>query len=563
MTRQRRFEELPLANPIAVQELDENHPAILLSEPLFERSVVEVHPDTNIFVSGQNNRKIGRIVTRGAWRAFPIFTLTLPERSTCPSACPNWLDCYGNAMPFARRHQAGPDLEVRIPVEVERLAKRYPKGFVVRLHVLGDFYSPGYVDLWGAMLKKHPQLHAFGYTARGVGDDKLSADIAKRITAVKKEFGQRFAIRWSMTESIPDGAVVIDRVPEGANVAEGLVCPAEREATACCATCGLCWEAPGKTIVFMRHGMGSRNVDRVVHEANQTDEETGLRPIRSLPNLKEIAGTIKTDEPKVVWIDPRELYVDESYQRNLSRKSMALIAKIVTGFSWAHYKPPIVSIDARTKVKFVSDGQHTAIACASHPRLKKIPCMLVDAKTVAARARSFIAHNRDRIAITPTQMHYSNIVAGDAEALEIASVCDKAGVTIVRFPPPGGFAPRETMALASIKTLLRTIGAPKTVSVLKVLSGANCAPIRSDQLKAVSRLLYSSEFEGEVEASELKDMISSVAHDQMAIKARDLAASTAANIWEALAVVYFQTIKKRRRASTRLNGTEHHPEARA
>ena len=543
--RQRRFEDLPHANPEAVQALGDDHPAILLGEPLFERSVVAVEHDTNIFVSGQNNRKIGRIVTRGAWRGYPIFILTLPERSTCPSACSNWKTCYGNSMPFARRHEAGPALEARIEVEIARLAKRYPKGFVVRLHVLGDFYSPEYVTLWGRMLQAHPALHVYGYTARGVGTDKLSVAIAKTIRKVKEEFGQRFAIRWSMTDSIPDGTVVIDRTPEGANVPEGLVCPAEREATACCATCGLCWEATNKTIVFMRHGMGSKNIDRAVSEANKSDE-TGLRPIRALPALKDLAGDIRTPVPQIVWLDPKDLYVDETYQRSLSRKSMQLISKIVTGFSWAHYKPPIVAKDSRSKVMFVIDGQHTAIAAASHPHVKKIPVFVVEAKEVSSRARGFIAHNKDRIAMTAMQMHYSSVVAGDPEAIEISSVCDKAGVNIVRFPPPGGFGPRETMALTSIKTLLRTIGGAKAVTVLKVLASADLAPIRSDQIKAVARLLFSSEFEGEITLQELKAMLSTMSHDQAAIKARDLATSTAQKHWEALATVYFQTIKKRR-----------------
>jgi len=543
--RQRRFEEIPSAVPETVQALSDDHPAMLLGEPLFERSVVSVEPDTNIFVSGTNNRKIGRIVTRGQWRGFPIFVLTLPERKTCPSECVMLKTCYGNAMPFARRHEAGAELENRIRAEIPRLSKRYPNGFVVRLHILGDFYSVDYVRLWGDMLRQHPPLHVYGYTSRAQGADALSAAITKSVKKAKDEFGQRFSIRWSMPRSVPDGATVIDRLPEGANVPEGLVCPAEREATACCATCGLCWEAPGKTIVFMRHGMGSKAIDRVVSEANKSDD-TGLRQIRPLPGVKDLAGEIRTRVPQVVWLDPKDLYVDETYQRNLSRKSMQLISKIVTGFSWAHYKPPIVAKDGRSKVMFVIDGQHTAIAAASHPDIKKIPVFLVEATEVSSRARGFIAHNKDRIAMTAMQLHHSSVVAGDPEAIEIATTCERAGVSIVRFPPPGGFGPRETMALTSVKTLLRTIGSAKAISVLKVLASADLAPIRSDQIKAVARLLYSSEFEGEVTAQELKAMLSSISHDQVAIKARDLAASTAQRQWEALATVYFQTIKKRR-----------------
>lgn len=63
--------------------------------------------------------------------------------------------------------------------------------------------------------------------------------------------------------STPGGTTVINYVPEAPRVPEGLVCPAQMHATACCATCGLCWSpaARSETIVFIQHGRFSKQKD--------------------------------------------------------------------------------------------------------------------------------------------------------------------------------------------------------------------------------------------------------------------------------------------------------------
>lgn len=40
---------------------------------------------------------------------------------------------------------------------------------------------------------------------------------------------------------------------------------------------------------------------------------------------------VPTARPEITWIDPRELLVDETYQRNLSERSLTLIKRIATG----------------------------------------------------------------------------------------------------------------------------------------------------------------------------------------------------------------------------------------
>lgn len=547
--RQRRFEELPAANPAAVSALADDHPAILQSLPLFETTIVTAAESPRVLVSGHNSRKIGKVVTKGAWKGFPIYTLTLAERMTCPSSCHMWRTCYGNAMPFARRHRPGADLEEKIEAEVAELAQRHAAGFVVRLHVLGDFYAPEYVGLWFGLLAKHKALHVYGYTAAGTSAEPKFLEVSQAIEEMNDKFPDQCMIRFSSDEPAPGAAVVIDRNPESANVEEGLVCPAEREATACCATCGLCWEsaARDKTIVFVQHGMGSRKSEKLATDASKVDV-TGSRAIAPLPNLVKLAGKPANSPPTLLWVKPTDLHVDEAYQRSLSSRSIRLISRIVQNWNWSHVKPPICTKDEDSNTFFVIDGQHTAIAGATHPGVDKIPIMVVDADTLADRARGFISHNQDRVAVTPAQLFYSSLTAGDAAAQEIARVCCDADVTILRMPPANGrFAPGQTMALSTIKGLIRKYGADQVVSVLSCLRRADRAPVRADEAKALAVLMIDHGRAAQAEA--IADMLRHLSYEDAIASARVIAASAFLSTPEALASVYATHLEKEREAA--------------
>ena len=247
----RRFTNLPKAKPDKVRKLNAAHSAIVNGHALFKAMVVNAADTPRLLVSGMNNRKIGSTVTIGPWDGMAIYMLTLEERATCPRTCSMWRDCYGNAMHRARRHRHGSDLEARLQREIAILARENPRGFVVRLHILGDFYSVGYASLWIDMLDLHPELHVFGYTARSMEHD---LPIAALIKAMNTAFPDRCVIRWSQATPRPGGAAV---VASDAPIAGAFVCPAETGKTDCCGTCGLCWAeaTKDKAVLFLRHGM--------------------------------------------------------------------------------------------------------------------------------------------------------------------------------------------------------------------------------------------------------------------------------------------------------------------
>lgn len=227
--------------------LDAGHIAARLGTSLFRdgrlKSASQPEP---VLKSGHNNRKIGAIIQKGRWKGYPVFTLTLEERATCPRSCAHWLDCYGNKMNWPTRWMADADLIPALDRNLSVLAREY-NNFVIRLHVLGDFYSVQYVRQWERWLDKLPGLHVYGYTAW-----PTSTEIGDLVSNIAKLRWDRFAVRISngcgnerTTETVYSAAL-------SGSVNGGIVCPVQTGKTECCATCALCWQTQSK-IVFLAH----------------------------------------------------------------------------------------------------------------------------------------------------------------------------------------------------------------------------------------------------------------------------------------------------------------------
>jgi len=250
-------------------------------------------------------------------------------------------------------------------------------------------------------------------------------------------------------------------------------------------------------------------------------------------------------------VDPAELLVDEAYQRTISERSLELIRKIVAQWDWRRFKPPVV---ARTPMPdggeglVVLDGQHTAIAAATHPLVTRIPIMVVEAADRAAQAKAFVGHNRDRLGITPMQMHQAAMAAGDEDALTVDQVCQRAGVTILRNTPGNGvFKAGDTVAVIAIGALINRRGVQKARVILQVLTEARCAPVTAGQIKAVEMLLHEQDYAGEVEPSAITSALLTLGVSTAEQEAKVFAAAHKVPNWRALGVVIFRKAKRGRR----------------
>lgn len=235
-----------------------SHAALVDNRTLFPSSVVAAADAPRLLVSGKNQAKIGGRITKGPWAGLTVYCLTLEERATCPASCDLLDACYGNALPFARRHRDDGNMVKLLNEEIGTLLDQHRAGIAVRLHVLGDFYSAAYARAWLGLMRAHPGLHVFGFTAWQHG-----TEIGDIVLGANRLRDGRWKIRCSVPSDRPIKAMqatTIWRQPEAPNVPEGLVCPASTHKADCCSTCALCWSpaAERKRIVFIGHGGGGK-----------------------------------------------------------------------------------------------------------------------------------------------------------------------------------------------------------------------------------------------------------------------------------------------------------------
>ena len=182
--------------------------------------------------------KGGVVITKGRWRGMPMFQMSLEERATCPRTCQQWTNCFGNNMAFAHRiDHTHPEFMSRLEAEIDDLARMYSYGFVIRPHVLGDYFSKEYAEFWVRMTKKHKMLRIFGYTHH-LRDSEIGQIIQQW------NGDDRIWVRFS-----DQGG------PMSANVGtdhDGFTCPEQTGDTRSCLTCGACWSTT-RAVNFLEH----------------------------------------------------------------------------------------------------------------------------------------------------------------------------------------------------------------------------------------------------------------------------------------------------------------------
>ncbi|AWN51422.1 DUF6551 family protein [Methylobacterium sp. 17Sr1-1] len=267
------------------------------------------------------------------------------------------------------------------------------------------------------------------------------------------------------------------------------------------------------------------------------------RPITALSLAEIHPGQPATSKPEVTWIKPTELLVDAAYQRDLSDPSLRLIRRIIERWDWRRFKPPIVAwTDDGLEV---IDGQHSAIAAASHPGIDVIPVVVVEATARSDRAEAFVGHNRDRIAVTAAQMHVAAVAAGDPAAQSVARVAAAAGLTLLRLPPARAvYKPRETIAVAAVRGLITLEGEERAIEILRVLTEAGLGPITAAQIKAAHHLCTDSQFT-DLDRAGLTQTIRATPARLVDQEAKEHAAVHCVPLWRGIAAVWFKAARKK------------------
>lgn len=205
-------------------------------------------PHLQMLKRGKANKKLGNKVSVKMWKGMTIYSLTLEERSTCPTDCEQWDNCYGNNMPFAHRFDhTDPSFKEMLELQLQELNNKHKNGFVVRLHVLGDFYDGLYIATWQHWLHKFKNLNVFGYTHHA-----YTSQLGTMISNINNIYPDRFRVRFSDDKDVSFNATVIKPKDKNIWTGPGILCPEQAGATPSCADCGYCW-ASDQPVVFIEH----------------------------------------------------------------------------------------------------------------------------------------------------------------------------------------------------------------------------------------------------------------------------------------------------------------------
>lgn len=195
--------------------------------------------------------------------------------------------------------------------------------------------------------------------------------------------------------------------------------------------------------------------------------------------------------PMLQWLKIANLVVDERYQRPIKGEGSRNVKKIAGAFRWSRFAPVVVAPVEGGRFAII-DGQHRTTAAALCG-IESVPCQVVVA-TAGEQADAFKAINGSTTRMLPQAIHYAAVIAGDAEALAVKDVCDRAEVEILRYPvPTAAQKPGQTMAVVTLQQSLQTHGRDTLVTALQCVTQTSNAERRgllvAPVIKALCTLL--------------------------------------------------------------------------
>lgn len=214
---------------------------------------------------------------------------------------------------------------------------------------------------------------------------------------------------------------------------------------------------------------------------------TQLRPIKPIPLAGLTPAPFDGQRPELKWLPPTSLLVDATYQRDLSERSIRLIRKLIENFSWNRMKP-VIGVQVGPASIHIVDGQHSAIVAASLG-IPEVPVYIVTADSIDERARAFVGHNSDRVAVSPFDIYRALVASGDPDAVDVANVCKRAGVRLRYISPSSALAEGDTAAIGCIRGMVKRRGVIPARKVLQCLVKARRAPITAAEILAAESIV--------------------------------------------------------------------------
>lgn len=196
------------------------------------------------------------------------------------------------------------------------------------------------------------------------------------------------------------------------------------------------------------------------------------------------------ERPTLEWVRLDLIDVDRNYQRELRS---SLVEKILSKFSWRKFGALVLTRKPEGRFSVV-EGQHRWKAACLHPEIDEVPAVIVSHDDTAGEAESFLAINRDRMAVTSVEQYWAGLTAGDETAVIVSKVLQSAGCDVV--PEQGHYRPNLTNSIGAVERCIRRYGAGPTRRALLVIRAAwpdDARALRGVIITALARIIKANE----------------------------------------------------------------------
>lgn len=192
-----------------------------------------------------------------------------------------------------------------------------------------------------------------------------------------------------------------------------------------------------------------------------------LLPLSAVAFTPPFPNAAVTDaEGELMWVELGDLFIDPKYQRPISANGEKNIRQVIENFSWSLFSPIVICKRERGKYAII-DGQHRAIAALTHGGIAKVPALCING-TAHDEAKAFSVINGAVTAITPSQLWYARVIAGDQNTVLLDRLLNELGIRILRSTlPENKMKAGDTSAIVALEKFYKKFKAGVLTNALK------------------------------------------------------------------------------------------------
>jgi hypothetical protein len=172
--------------------------------------------------------------------------------------------------------------------------------------------------------------------------------------------------------------------------------------------------------------------------------------------------------PVLKYLAVADLIADPAYKRPISGRGRKVVERIAETFSWDRFNAVIVAATENGRYAII-DGHHRATAAAL-AGICEVPCQIVEADQ-GLQELAAMTINRTTVASSRMASQAAAYRASEAPAVQLAEVCARADVEILRYPvPTDRQMAGQTMAIATIAQCLKHYGEETVITALQCVT---------------------------------------------------------------------------------------------